>query len=336
MASGPGNTAGRSILLNENEKYLELFVGTEQMPRLEITPEGIFTGDGVGDTSVLTTSATLSVEEDDIATAVTIDFDGPSRLFLTLNDDTAVTFDNVPSGTTGKSLRVYYIQDVTGGHVVTHTDEIAWQGYPPVIEPTPGAITVVEYDGGTGIIIGYGPQQDPDSVTAGIENIPRRIALAGNQAGTGNLRLSYFTAPRSATINAINAICGPTAAASLTYGALGIYEVTNVATGALGDRLAITAEDLTTWAQQTAYSRPLAASVDLVAGTRYAIGCLFVGTTTPALLGIATQATGGNVMANEAPVWCKIVSGQATMNIDGSGFTLGGGNQYNRYVLVPV
>jgi hypothetical protein len=127
--------------------------------------------------------------------------------------------------------------------------------------------------------------QDPDLLTAGEETIRRLHAQTTPQLSTGNMVLTYFTARRSETINNVAVVVGGTAAAGTTLARYGIYSV-----AANGDLtlVASTANDTTLWNSTFAGpSRALSSSWSKVAGQRYALAALFVGTTGPKLSGAA-------------------------------------------------
>lgn len=106
---------------------------------------------------------------------------------------------------------------------------------------------------------------------------------------SGQLSLTYWTAAKTEACGHVTTYTSSTAAASLTYAAVGIYTM-----DAAGDlTLAASTANLegSMWATAfTAYQESLTAPFAKVAGSRYALGVLAVGTTPPALAGISPSA----------------------------------------------
>lgn len=126
--------------------------------------------------------------------------------------------------------------------------------------------------------------KDPDRLNSGEETVMRLLAPGSPQPPTGQLILTYFTARRTETINNINTIVRCTAAAGTTLARIGIYAVAANSDLTL---VASTANDTTLWnATYSGASRALTAAWSKVGGQRYALGTLFVGTTSPILAGV--------------------------------------------------
>jgi hypothetical protein len=153
---------------------------------------------------------------------------------------------------------------------------------------------------------------DTNALTAGQETFSR--LLINNVAGggvSGVLRLTYFTARKTETITQVRVVSGSTAAgATPTVVRFGLYSV-----AANGDiaLIASTANDTALLATiNTAYTKALSASVDLVAGTRYAFGILVVSAATmPTFLCLATTIGGSEL--NVAPRISALIAGQADL-----------------------
>jgi hypothetical protein len=130
--------------------------------------------------------------------------------------------------------------------------------------------------------------------TAGYTYPTARPNLRGTISLTsGTLSLYGFTAGVSRTISKLSFSVGSTAAAGVTYCALGLYTY-NTATGAL---TLVASTPNTTTAGGSAYNFyqiGLSASYALVAGTRYMVGFLMAATTMPVLNAAAGSDDYGN------------------------------------------
>ena len=122
---------------------------------------------------------------------------------------------------------------------------------------------------------------------SGVETAPSRSSVSSQLTlVTGVVYMTHFTPFETTNVSQITCVSGNIASASLTYAAFGLYSY-NEATGAY-TLLARTASLTTLFnATQTAYTRSFdttggyPATYSLVAGSRYALGVLFVGTTMP-------------------------------------------------------
>ena len=115
------------------------------------------------------------------------------------------------------------------------------------------------------------------SPTYGIVPSISRFDVNGNTlaTGTGNLRLSYFTAYRDGAFTKMRAWCGTTAAAATpTLVRFGVYWA------AANENLTLVASTVNDTAlfaaASTVYEKPLSVTVHLTAGQRYAYGFLIV------------------------------------------------------------
>jgi hypothetical protein len=110
---------------------------------------------------------------------------------------------------------------------------------------------------------------------------------------SGELTLYCFTAGVSRAITKLGLSVGATAAAGVTYCALGLYTV-NTTTGAM--TLVASTPNTTTAAAAayTPYQIGLTATYSLVAGTRYAVGFLMLATTMPVMNAAAGSDDYGN------------------------------------------
>jgi hypothetical protein len=138
----------------------------------------------------------------------------------------------------------------------------------------------------------------------------RLLANTNITLASGTLVLSYWTAATSGTATSVSTATVSTAAAGLTYAAIGIYSV-----GVTGNLTLLSSTGnrtgniwLSTFAIDT---QTLSPGFARVAGTRYALGVLAVGTTPPQL-----QAA-GTLFAFEEPQFSPLnfanVTGQATL-----------------------
>jgi hypothetical protein len=324
-----GGYAGRHVLPSADSTYLSLKVDGDTMPRLEITPSGVFTGNGSEDLTSQSASDLGAISVLDATGATNIPLAARPTLDIELLADATFTFTDVAPLV---KYQLYIYQDSAGGHTVTWPT-VSWVGgLAPFINTAPSSLTVVEIssiDGGA-TYVGIGAQVDGNSPLNYniLEAFPYEQALIGGTSTSGVVRYTYFTAPTSGTYDSIMTAVGTTAAATITRNEAGLYEVTNAATGALGDLIATTGHVAAMWATiSIAYDTPLTTSVELVAGQRYAMAFLCVATTQPLML---CRATNSNITAGWAnlhsimsPKRVAICSAQTELVADGSGLTLG-------------
>lgn len=127
-------------------------------------------------------------------------------------------------------------------------------------------------------------------LTTGEETFARDDCTSSNSIGTSSLRLSYFTARKSETTTQIRTLVAGTAASGATLCRLGLYLI-DESTGD-GTLVASTANDTALWnGTNAAFTKSWSSSYAKVAGKRYAVGFLMVGTTAPILFG--TSIFGG-------------------------------------------
>lgn len=153
----------------------------------------------------------------------------------------------------------------------------------------------------TGLIGGHG-----EALTSGEALFPRTAFTQQQPLVASTLQVIYWTAVKTETVNTVKTITGGTAASGLTYAAIGLYTVDG--SGNL-TRAASTADLHTTlWTSTfTKYASSLTSGFSKVAGVRYALGLLAVGTTPPSLFGQFVSFSG------EPPVLAVQVSGQSTL-----------------------
>jgi hypothetical protein len=289
---------------------------------------------GQGDaepTSILTdTNSADTANASSASSQVIVDFDGDSAELITLTGSpVSVIFANIPPAGERRTITKYFLQDATGGRVVTHgTDVVSWaSGWPLVMDLRPGVITGVTYDGIGGYVVGHAPQFDPDAVVSGETTIDRMQITSGAIGwSSGALMLSYFTARKTESIATLGFLCGSSAASSPTLIRAAVYSVSNPATGALAAQLAATASDTALFAvANERYTKALSTAWAKVAGTRYAIGVLQVSAGSFNLsgkLGGASATVGSAAIYALSPVVAKRVTGLTDLPADPTAVTL--------------
>jgi hypothetical protein len=143
------------------------------------------------------------------------------------------------------------------------------------------------------------------TTAASIDWLPRNHGTIGNASATsGNLKLAFFTAPYNLTATTITFVNAGTSTASLSLCRFALFTVSETITDSVTattpsiTMVARTASDTTIGnVANTIYSRAFSttggypASYNLVAGTRYAVGLLIVGST-PGTWQAATVTSG--------------------------------------------
>jgi hypothetical protein len=125
--------------------------------------------------------------------------------------------------------------------------------------------------------------------------VPRQLAVGAIIPASGTLHLTYFRATRSQPVGSLRTQTRGNAAAGLSLARMGLYEVTDEATGE-GTLLASTASDTSLWTQTfssngRAVQQPGAA---VQAGRLYGFGCLAIGTAMPSLYGCGSWVWDGD------------------------------------------
>jgi hypothetical protein len=143
------------------------------------------------------------------------------------------------------------------------------------------------------------------TTTTAIDWLPRNHGTIGNTSATsGNLKLAFFTAPYDLTATTITFVNAGTVTGSLSLCRFALFTVSETITDSVTvttpsiTMVARTASDTTVGnVSNTIYSRTFnttggyPASYNLVAGTRYAVGLLIVGST-PGTWQAATVTSG--------------------------------------------
>lgn len=200
---------------------------------------------------------------------------------------------------------------------------------PDVRANTPATVVPGESPGGA---LDY---FDQNQLTAGEETMPRSLVLSGAAgSGSGNLRLTYFTARKSETITQVRMWTGGTAAgATPTLVRIGLYTVATDGALAL---VAATASDTALFAAtNTSYTKAFAAPYGKVAGQRYAVGALIVtGAAAPSFMGNSVWAS-ASAEVSAAPRLTGLVSSQADLPASVAGAAVSANGQYHYAVLLP-
>lgn len=142
--------------------------------------------------------------------------------------------------------------------------------------------------------------------------------------GTQQLRLTYFRSHRTEPITQVLTATSSTAASGGTLCRVGVYkEETN------GDLtlVASTPTDTALWiAANTSYTKAFSATWNKIAGQRYAMGILFVGTTAPTYVGASVSAGTFGPTELRSPRIAAILSSQADLpaSILNASLTTGG------------
>jgi hypothetical protein len=302
--------------------------------RYQLLADGtILQGNGSSTPSAVTSGTALGgMLEIEAGAEETVVLANEPTVRIEMSEDLEVTLDG------DADVRHYvfiFIQPAAGGATLTWVTPVNWTGgLEPYINAAPNAATFIDIyseDGGA-TFHGVGAQVDGNSpLNYGIlEAIPYDNALIASAMTSQAVRYTYFTAPTSGSYDTIMTVVGTTAAATITRNEAGIYEVTNPATGALGDRLGTTGHVAAMWATVSIpYETPLTAAVDLVAGQRYALAFLCVATTQPLIM---CRNTNSNIQAGAAllhplmsPKRTAICTAQTELVADASGLTLGFG-----------
>jgi hypothetical protein len=164
---------------------------------------------------------------------------------------------------------------------------------------------------------GFGVAANPidarNLLVVGEETLARDLASSQTIAiGSGELRLTYFTARKTETTAQVRVVTGGTAAAATpTLCRIGLYRI--AADGA-GTLIAAIANDTALFAAtSTAYTRSWIAGVAKTVGQRYAVGTLIVtGAATPTFVGVNTAGSVSSE-ATVAPRLSATLAGQADL-----------------------
>lgn len=141
-------------------------------------------------------------------------------------------------------------------------------------------------------VTGFDPAIDtPNALAAGEATFPRELISLGNLSpANGNLRLTYFTARRTETIQNVRTIIN-VAQSGATLVRVGLYTVDGSGNLTL---VASTTNDTTLWKGTGAATKALSASYGKTRGQRYAVGILVVGA------GTQPQLSGCGMVPSEA------------------------------------
>ena len=125
-----------------------------------------------------------------------------------------------------------------------------------------------------------GGSPDLNLLASGEEVLPRDLVQVEYPLDSGTCFFSYFTARKTEPITKVQTGINGTAGASLTIARVGVY----TAAGGTLTLVAASANDTSMWtATSTPYPKALSGTFNKVAGVRYAVCLLAVGTTMPVL-----------------------------------------------------
>ena len=142
------------------------------------------------------------------------------------------------------------------------------------------------------------------NATGQAETIPRATAGASITLASGTMLFAYLTPPAAMSATGLWVVAGSTAAATITIGKLGLYSV--AANGNLTLVQGSTNDTALLGTIGAAYNKTITAAA-LVAGSRYAIGVLTVGTTA----GTVRGASGVTSSANPGGSWPRMAAALA-------------------------
>ena len=164
--------------------------------------------------------------------------------------------------------------------------------------------------------------------------MPRGEVQSNVTLSSGQVRLSYFTATKSETINNIKGFTANTAAgATPTLCRLGLYSVDSSGNLTL---VASCASDTTMFAATTsAYSRALTTPYAKVAGQRYAIGALVVTGATAPTSPASFFSGPGSEMTATGPNEAAVLPGQTDLPASITAGSLGSSSQKMYAVVTP-
>lgn len=144
-------------------------------------------------------------------------------------------------------------------------------------------------------------------LASGEESLPRWLSASTAAFISGQVRLTYFTARKTETVNNVRSWSNGTAAIGTTLARQGFYSV-----AANGDLTLVgaCANDTNLWSvTNTAYQSALTAPFSKVQGQRYAAAGVWVGGTGPSLFGLV-------VLQSAEDAFAPRISGQMTGQAD--------------------
>ena len=158
-----------------------------------------------------------------------------------------------------------------------------------------------------------------NSTSSVYDVIPRAAQMTGQAATSGHVNFSFFTSPSNMTISQISYASAAATSSGLTLARFGLYTFD----GTTATLVARTASDTTIFnTSSTVYAKSFAtsggypATYDLVAGSRYAIGLVLVGTTPGNPVGITNITT----VLGLAPRINGVLTGQTDLPTSTSSF----------------
>lgn len=180
----------------------------------------------------------------------------------------------------------------------TGTGSVVYSNSPTLVAPTLGAATVTSINGEVPVSL-LALQSFTNQLSTGVDVMDRQLNVNNQVVISGTIYLEFFTPVNTLTVSQITMINNTTASSGLTLCRMGLYSFDET-TATL---VAQTASDTTLFnSSATAYTRSFStaggypATYQLVAGTRYALGFICVGTTMPTFA-VASPAVGANLIA---------------------------------------
>jgi hypothetical protein len=150
------------------------------------------------------------------------------------------------------------------------------------VDPHPQYLTQAEGD------VRYSPFSTLYLDGFAVDTFPRIDATVGRALVSGQLHLTYFTAPYDASVSNFTMVTIATAAAGLTLARIGLYSVDGndiTLEAACANDTSLFTSSFTVYTRAFDTGGGLPATFDLAQDQRYALGVLLVGSTMPNLYG---------------------------------------------------
>lgn len=228
--------------------------------------------------------------------------------------------DNTTGGDLSGTLNAPKVAKVNG---VAITNTPTTSGQVPVSTGTASAQWAAPPSDAAGYFIN-------NRITAGESSVPRMLVAGGQSTSSGTMLLGYFTAEVTETITQLAFSSHTTAAgATPTLARYGLYSVDGSGNATL---LASTANDTALFAAaNTRYAKTLSASVNKVAGQRYAVGVLVVNAATMPSIAGASLGGAASTLNNEAPRLVGMITGQSDLPASFTEASLNNGSKLMPY-----
>lgn len=202
------------------------------------------------------------------------------------------------------------------------------------IHSSTAANNMLTFIGNTDTTSGVYPKgSDPDALTVGESVFPRgQMSSTTLTATNGLTRLSFFTATKTEDISQVRSVSGGTAQVGATLCRLVVYSISKAG---VFTQVATTANDTSLWTvANTAYTTSFSAPFAKIAGTRYAVGMLVVGSSTaPTMQGRAVASGGATNEAGVDPIIAGYISSATDLVSNPASATAASPNVY--FALLP-